>query len=103
MLQSGEVDIDFDRIFTHPRIRLTCNREESRSFPAGPAASQVAGRQGVTQAAGRQPVRQAGNQTTSQAGRKPGKQASGQANKQQEHARRQPGSKEDGSLRQRVT
>ena len=69
MLQSGEVDIDFDRIFTHsydPRIRVTCNGGEGQSLPAKPPAGPATRRR----QAGRQPARQAGKEASSQAGKK---------------------------------
>ena len=59
MLQSGEVNIDFDRIFTHsydPRIRVTCNREEAKASQPSHQQSQP----------GRQAARQAGKQARRQ-------------------------------------
>ena len=81
--QSGEVDIDFDRIFTHScahRHEGTCNRGKEiapAKLPAEPAKRARAGRQ-----AGRQPG-QAGKQASRQGGKQPSSQAVKQANRQQ--------------------
>ena len=79
MLQSGEVDIDFDRIFTHsydPRIRVTCNREEAK-------ASQPSHQQGQPHAGGRQASSQPGRQAARQASKQARRQAAKRERRQQ--------------------